>query len=174
MPKYTSAELKIEAEAHFKRLQCNYDIRDLTKVIKRFRAMLQNERQRRRDLPDSERGIDRSSSAYKDNVHKAKAKKKPKKSTKKKSPQRKGMFASLCELFDEKGVNKVALKEAVACAKEAKPDSNLSKGHLQWYKKKYRESGKLNKTEATLENKLKKKINHKSKTKRRNRFKRKK
>ncbi|KKM23316.1 hypothetical protein LCGC14_1616410 [marine sediment metagenome] len=109
-----------------------HGLKNAFRINRRVRELLREEKVRRNALPPSERCLDEFDENSGDST-KTKGKLKTKK-TKKKS---KGLFASLCELFDDKGIDKVTYQEAKKCAKEAKPDSSLSRGHYKWYMKRY-------------------------------------
>ncbi len=131
MAKYTNAHLEKAALNVYADNVAIYGLKGAIKINGHMRSLLRQETLRRKRLPVSERPDEEE-----EITSTTKTKTKLKKLKKKKGP---GMFASLCKLFDEKGVHKVTYSEAKKCAKEAKPDSNLSSGHFKWYKKKYKE-----------------------------------
>ena len=133
MPNYNKAELEIGAQNVYNHIIAVYGLKNAFSITRRTRELLKAEKTRRGKLPRSERCLD-------DFDKKSKTTKTKKfKKAKKKSM---GLFTSLCNLFDKKGINKVTYSDAKACAKEAKPDSNLSEGHFRWYKKKYKKDKK--------------------------------
>lgn len=136
MPNHTKAQVSQGVDNTYNNIIAIYGLRNALKIIKSVRVQLIKERKRRMKMKPSERA-DIEETENKDT--KKKKTKVDKKSKKKKGP---GMFASLCILFDKKGVNKVTYSQAKACAKEAKPDSNLSSGHFKWYKKQYKDKKK--------------------------------
>ncbi len=130
MPHYTKAEIRIGALNVYNHIIAVYGLKEAVRIVKQTRELLKRERQRRATLPRSERALDDTTKKSKTGI-KIKTKKKKKKGA--------GLFASLCVLFNKKGISKVTYAEAKTCAREAKPDSNLSEGHFRWYKKKYKE-----------------------------------
>lgn len=138
MSTYTKREIAECVSNLYTNVIAIYGLKSALKVIRQVRIQLKEEKKRRMALPEAERGFDTPTKESRAKA-KVKAKVKAKKDTKKSKKKSIGLFASLCLLFDEKGVNKVTHQEARACAKAAKPDSNLSHGHLKWYIKKYKE-----------------------------------
>ncbi len=136
MPNHTKAQVAQGANDLYNNVIAIFGLRNALKITKEVRLRLRKERKRRLKMKPTERA-DLEDTEKK--VTKKKKTKDGKKSKKKKGP---GMFASLCILFDKKGVNKVTYQQAKACAKEAKPDSNLSSGHFKWYKKQYKDKKK--------------------------------
>ncbi|KKM27521.1 hypothetical protein LCGC14_1573940 [marine sediment metagenome] len=134
MPTHSIASLEGGAKKIYSILVADYGLGGAFKVSRRVRDLLKEERLRRKALPPSERCLDED-----EDTTKGEKKIKGKKAKKKTAGP--GLFASLCVLFDKKGVDKVTYAEAKACAKEAKPDSDLSKGHWKWYKKCYKKKG---------------------------------
>jgi len=132
MPSHKPSQLKLAAKNMYTNMVAVYGLRSASKVCKQVRLLLKDERLRRSKLPKGEQELEDETAA------KANKKTRSGKTAKSKKPKGPGVFASLCALFDKKGVNKVTHAEAKACAKEAKPDSNLSQGHWKWYMKKYK------------------------------------
>lgn len=135
MSTYREADFEKAALQIYNKTIATYSLGGAFKVTRRVRDMLTRERLRRKALPLSERCLDEVEDTIKDKI---KIKTKSKKAKKKTA----GVFASLCVLFDKNGVDKVTYADAKKCAKQAKPDSNLSSGHYRWYIKQYKKRNK--------------------------------
>lgn len=124
MKRYTNNDIARCSLSLYRMFIAQYGLTDAFKITKRIRLHLKDEKQRRLSLPKSERNVRVIE----------KTKKKTRFKKKKKSM---GVYASLYALFDEKGLSNVSYEEAKSCARRAKPDSKLRRGHFTLYKKKY-------------------------------------
>ena len=136
MSTYRSSDYEKAAMQVYNNTIATFSLGGALKIARRVRELLKAERIRRKKLPPSERCLDEVED-FADG--KTKTKTEEAKKVKKKTA---GLFASLCVLFDKKGVDNVTYAEAKACAREAKPDSNVSSGHHRWYVKQYKKKHK--------------------------------
>ena len=136
MPKiYKESEIERQAGKIYSNTIAIQGLRNTLKILRESLRQSRLESQRRKKLPISEQ----PDTEEEDEITTTKKGKKSKSKLNKKKKRGKGMYKSLCELFKEKGINKVTYQQAKKCATAAKPDSNLSKGHYKWYIKCYKD-----------------------------------